>query len=236
MSEPKLLVFCLPLYDGKVCWETWFQIRQEEELFRQLPEFGWRTDIIVVAGSSLIARSRNEAVWNALHNRNADAVMWVDGDMNWTSGAVIRMLSHDVDICAAAVPKKEAEISWNVRFLPDRTPNEKGLIEVDTVGTGFMLTKRRVYEIMAERTHWDGQNTYDPPNGEGGDKRKAYFQAPGSWGEDTFFCHAWRNLGGKIYVDPAITMQHVIAPKWSVKACLGEWLDVQKALQEKEAA
>lgn len=228
MKAQKVLAVCMPLHDGKLCWETWFQLREEEKLFDML-NMGWRIDPIVVAGCSLITRARNEAVANALE-RGAEAVMWIDGDMNWTGGAIARLLSMDKDIVAAACPLKQAETKWNVRFLPgDVKRGENGLIEVETVGTGFMFTKRRVYEIMADRL--GDEFLYDHPDGEG--RRVGYFQAPQNWGEDSWFCKQWRELcGGKVWVDPAITIQHVIAPSWSVKACLGAWLDEAAAARE----
>jgi len=229
MKAKKVLMVCMPLHDGKLCWETWFQLREEEKLF-ELLNLDWRIDIIVLAGCSLITRARNEAVEHAFE-RGADALMWIDGDMNWSSGAIARLLAMDVDVVGAGVPLKQAEIKWNIGWLDDRTPNAKGLIEVKTLGTGFLFTKKRVYEIMRERIQETSENVYERPDGKG--RGFAYFSAPGSWGEDTYFCHLWRQLGGKVWVDPAITMQHVIAPSWSVKAKLADWLDEQK---QKEAA
>lgn len=230
MAGQKVIAVCIPSHDGKICWETMFQLREEEMLFRNL-DIGWRLDPIIVAGCSLISRARNEAAEHALE-RGAEAIMWIDGDMNWSGGAIARLLAMDVDIVGAGVPLKQAEIKWNIDFKPEsRAPNDKGLIEVKSVGTGFLFTKRRVYEIIRARTPETNENVYDRPGGKG--RGFAYFSAPGSWGEDTYFCHLWRSLGGKVYVDPAITMQHVIAPSWSVKANLGEWLD---ALKQAEAA
>lgn len=229
----KVLAVCIPLHDGKLCWETWFQFREEEQIFEMLG-LDWRLDPIVIAGCSLITRARNEAVASALE-RGADAIMWIDGDMNWSSGAIARLIAMDKDIVGAGVPLKQPEIKWNIGFLDNEpAPNEKGLIEVKTIGTGFLFTKRRVYELIRERIPDGPENVYDRPGEKG--RGYAYFSAPGSWGEDTYLCHVWRNvIGGKVWVDPAITMQHVIAPTWSVKANLGEWLAAQKA-EKREAA
>lgn len=232
-EEKKVIAVCIPSGDGRICWQTVFQFREEEEMFRQLG-LPWRLDPIVVAGCSLISRARNEAAEHALE-RGADAIMWIDDDQNWTGGAVARLLAMDCDVVGAGVPMKKPDIEWNIDWLDDRTPNEKGLIEVKSVGTGFLFTKRRVYEIIRDRIPETPENVYNRPNDKG--RGFAYFSAPGTWGEDTYFCHQWRKLGGKVWVDPAITMEHVIAPNWSVKACLGRWLDerdgaYQTALQE----
>lgn len=231
LVPPKILAVCIPLHDGKLCWQTWFQLRQEEQVFQMLG-IPWRFDLTVIAGCSLISRARNEAVETALE-RGADALMWIDGDMNWSSGAIARLLAMDVDICGAAVPMKQPEIKWNVEFADRREPNEKGLIEVKSVGTGFLFTKRRVYEILKDRNPPGPENVYERPGGKG--RGYAYFSAPGSWGEDTFLCHQWRSVGGKVFVDPAIAMEHVIAPSWSVKACLADWLAQQEPTKQDAA-
>lgn len=230
VDDRKILAVCLPLYDGKLHWETWFRLREEEY---QLAMQGvpWRIDPIILAGCSAIHIARNDLVGEAL-DRGADRILWVDGDMNWSAGAIARLLAHDVDIVGAAVPRKEATISWNVRFLDDADPAEvlphpeKGLIEVATLGTGFMMIKRRVFELLAERL----PPTYAYKDRDTGKKRTVFYEAPLAWGEDTRFCNLWREqVGGKIWVDPQIAMQHIIAPKWSVTAQLASWLEEKRA-------
>lgn len=234
MEGKKVLAVVMPLYDGTLCWETWFRLREEEMIFSALG-LDWRIEPIVIAGCSAIHIARNDGVAKALE-RGAEAIMWVDGDMCWSHGAIARLLMHDVDICAAAVPRKEVPIAWNVRWLNDDAnvaPHpEKSLIEVATVGTGFMFTKRRVYELMAERLGPE----YRYLGREDKQEKVCFFEAPLSWGEDTRFCQLWREkVGGKIWVDPEITMQHIIAPKWSVTGCLKDWLAEQSA-ERQEAA
>lgn len=232
MKAKRLVAVCIPSTNGRICWQTMFQLREEEQLFRLL-DLPWRLEPIVVEGCSLISRARSEAVEQALA-RGAESVMWVDDDMNWTSGAIARLLAMDVDVVGAACPRKVPEINWNVSWFEGEEPkrHEKGLIEVKTIGTGFLLVKKRVFEIMKERDPPNGENTYRKEDGQ---ICYAYYSSPGSWGEDTYFCHRWRAIGGRMWADPAITMQHIIAPNWSVKACLGEWLDEQKAAREEAA-
>lgn len=223
----RLVSVCIPSGAGRICWQTMFQLREEEELFRLL-DLPWRLEPLVVEGCSLISRARSEAVEQAIA-RGAEAIMWIDDDMNWTGGAIARLLAMDVDMVGAACPRKVPGLEWNISWVdtPETAKrHEKGLLEVKTVGTGFLLVKKRVFDIIKDRDPPHGQNCYKKPNSD--EVCYAYYSAPGSWGEDTFFCHRWREAGGRIWVDPAITIQHVIAPNWSVKGCLGQWLDAQK--------
>lgn len=222
MRAKRLVAVCIPAHDGKVCWETMFQLREEELLFAAL-DLPWRLEPIVIAGCSLIGRARSKSVEAALE-RGAEAIMWVDSDMNWASGAIARLLAHDLDVVGAACPRKVMPLQWNVSWPNGQVPapNEKGLLEVRTIGTGFLLVKARVFANMKAVYPPNSETTYS-------DGCYAYYQAPGSWGEDTYFCRQWQKMGGRMFVDPEITIGHVIAPEWSVKAKLADWLAEQKA-------
>lgn len=231
LKEKRVVAVCIPAHDGKLCWEAVFSLREEEMLFREL-DLPWRLDPIVISGCSLISRARSECVQNAIE-RGAEAVMFVDSDMGWAAGSIARLLAQNVDVIGAACPRKVAGVNWNVSWLGDGppAPNEKGLIEVKTIGTGFLLIKKRVFDIIKDRWPEHGENVY---RRDGSDELcYAYFQSPGSWGEDTYFCHQWRQCGGRLWADPAIGIKHVIAPHWSVTARLDDWLAEQ---QRKEAA
>jgi hypothetical protein len=238
MKSKKVLAVCLPLYDGTLHWETWFKLRDEERIFEALG-LPWRIEPVVVAGCSAIHVARNDLVFHALE-RGAEAIMWLDGDMNWSEGAIARLLLSGRDFIGAAVPRKEVPLAWNVRPLNDdwdaAVVEDNGHIEVATIGTGFLFTAKAVYDRLAEKLgreyHYLGR--------EDGKVRVAYFECPLSFGEDTRFCYQWRNLcGGKVYVDPDIGMSHIIAPRWNVTGQLREWLaerTAEKARAEERAA
>lgn len=233
LKGKRLIAVCIPTHDGKIAWETMFALRDEELIFREL-DLPWRLAPIVISGCSLIQRARSECVENAL-NDGAEAVMWVDSDMGWETGAIARLLAMDVDVVGAACPRKVANIDWNVSWLGDEppAPNEKGLVEVKTIGTGFLLVKRRAFDIIKDRWPPHSENVYRRHGSD--DLCYAYYQAPGSWGEDTYFCHQWRQCGGRLWADPNIGIKHVIAPHWSVTARLADWL-AERDARAREAA
>lgn len=218
----KKLCVCLPLYDGKLHFQVMFRLRQEERIFREM-ELDWEIEPVVIAGCSLIHHARNELAHEALHHRKADAIMWIDGDIVWQPGAIARLIVQDVDVVGAACPRKMSPITWNVHWL-DATKVEPradrgGMIEVASVGTGFLYTTRRVYEILAEKLGAEHLYSQD------GENRTLFFECIKRKGEDVVFCSRWRDLvGGKVWVDPAIEIEHIAAPGASYKARLGDWL------------
>lgn len=224
LAPKHVLGVCLPLYDGNVSWQTWFRLREEEILLLE-NDIPWRLEIICQTGCSLIAHARNEAAAEAF-GRGAEAILWVDGDINFGAGAITRWLSLGVDVVAAGVRRKAPPYNWNIRWLDENNivPREDGLVEVESVGTGLMFTTKRVYEIMADRL---GPSYLYAR--EDGSHATAYFETQKAQGEDVLFCKKWRELcGGKVWVDPVISTQHIVAPTHVVNGFLGLWLEQQK--------
>lgn len=232
-DKRKVLGVCMPLYDGKLSWQTMLRLRQEETALAH--HLGYEVEHIFLEGCSAIGLARSELVGLAME-RGCDAVAFVDGDMDWSVAGLTRLLSHDVDVVGAAVPLKKANpIVWNVGWLDKdistAKANDKGLIEVSHVGTGLMVIKRRVFEILREELG----PSYRYLERNHGFERVAYFEQPLAWGEDARFCHLWRQAGGKVFVDPTLTMKHIIAPNWAVTAQLSSWLEEYHAGKQEAA-
>jgi len=89
------------------------------------------------------------------------------------------------------------------------------LAEVDYAATGFMLIKTRVFrEIIKAKPELKYKNEVDGYMS-WGDNFYNFFPADINpinkkyESEDYGFCNLWRSLGGKIWVDPSINLQHV---------------------------
>ena len=92
-----------------------------------------------------------------------------------------------------------------------------GLIQVKDAGTGFMCIKRNVIERMIEEVP---NITYKKEvrflmNDKDDGVRWAIFDSEiddedGRYlSEDYLFCRRWQRLGGKVWLDPTITLNHV---------------------------
>lgn len=89
-----------------------------------------------------------------------------------------------------------------------------GFVEVQEIGTGFMLIARRVFERLAQhQSELRYAGATQPP--EGGDpSRHRFFDAgldPGTGAylsEDFAFCRRWRAIGGQIFADVRSRLTH----------------------------
>ena len=123
---------------------------------------------------SLITRARNTLAYDFL-DTDATHLMFIDADITFNPEDIVRMVNADKDIICGLYPKKE--INWNTvaqavksgveyKDLPNYTGsfvvnpvggaaefkgNLNEPIEIDNGGTGFMLIKRNVFEVLKDK-------------------------------------------------------------------------------------
>lgn len=182
------------------------------------------------SNESLITRARNDLVFTFLQSP-ATHLMFIDADINFNPEDILKLLYHDKDIVTGAYPTKI--IDWqnmstaktnSVKELQKKAikyasgfnnkKNEDGLVEVTYGATGFMLIKKEVIKKMIK--HYPEisyiPEVYDNEN-ERGLPKHALFDTmiynDKYLSEDYTFCHRWQQMGGKIYLDPSIVLDHV---------------------------
>jgi hypothetical protein len=194
-----------------------------------------------VIGSSNLPRARNELVARFLASPCTDLI-FIDDDMGWRPEAIVRLLASDKPVIAGVgrkrvdKPNTDPDV-WCVHFPEGSehglTQDEMGAVEALAVGTGLMKVERSVFETMtAAHPEWkrDGHDRMS-------DEVKAgYYQFfrfdPDDlteMGEDFVFCRRWRELGGKVWIDPTITLTHVGSKAWT--GCIAELMQAQGAEQ-----
>ena len=160
-----------------------------------------------------IVLARNVAAADLLKKSDFTHLMFMDVDIldPQCMEHVERMLSHDEAIVGGMYPKKdERKLVWVCNALPERPPpDERGLLSLRHIGTGFLLIKREVFEKMIEefgdqigyledetdRPLWD---FFDMPRVDG---RKI--------SEDWHFCNKARELGFKVWGDTKVLLMHI---------------------------
>lgn len=189
--------------------------------------FGYYTRI----NESLVTRARNDLVFSFLQTP-ATHLMFIDADINFNPDDVFKMLLADKDLITGAYPAKA--IDWEkmskgqdktvkglqhnaIRFASGIKENSKtsdGLYEIEHGATGFMLMKRHVIEDMIKAYPetkyipeiWDDIKYKDVA-------KYALFDTmvynDKYLSEDYTFCHRWQQMGGKVYVDPSVILDHV---------------------------
>jgi hypothetical protein len=165
-----------------------------------------------------IARTRN--VLTAMFLRSdCTHMLQIDCDLLWSVDHITRVLSHDAPVVGGMYAKKQdGPNEWVMNSLPDQhaqQPNEKGLIPVRYIGTGFICVKREVFEQMRARYP---ESRYRADYGAREMEfefwpMRVYRPTPEDEGrylsEDWFFCQRWLDMGGTVYADPQIALRHL---------------------------
>ena len=172
----------------------------------------------VSLGDSLVGRARNHLVADFLDS-DCDTMLQIDSDILFTTQHIERITSHDEPIVGGFYPRKsDGPIAWIANGFDDNTkpPNEKGLVDLMYMGTGFLCVKREVFVKMKE--HWPEDNYV--ADGPGMRKEHNFFPVgvlpargkPGQnryLSEDWYFCERALQLGYKVWGDSQVTLQHI---------------------------
>jgi len=131
-----------------------------------------------------IALSRNSHVADVFSLRPQPShILWIDSDQAFPNDALLRLLVHDRDIVGTLYPKKVAPYETVGRLFNDEDYSKGGLQKAQTLGSGFMLVKREVYESF----EWPWyEEKWDPT---------------GYTSEDIHFCHKARAAGFDVWCD-----------------------------------
>ena len=183
---------------------------------------------------SLITRARNNLTAIFLGSK-ADALMFIDADIGWTPQALLDLIEASHAVSGIPYPKKGydwnkikdlIEKDWDkkleltpqsvqkqaVRYAVDVTRKstlklDPGWVEVDHLGTGFMLIQRNVIESM-KAFYWDQLNykndvtgyinTAKPEHCVGLFETMIDPETKRYLSEDYAFCKRWRDIGGHV--------------------------------------
>lgn len=185
---------------------------------------GHTPQVHFIVNESLITRARNEIVYTFM-NSDFDYLLFIDGDHRFKALGVLKMIEEDEDIICGICPKKL--INWDSvkeaydSGVTDLEPytghfvynnfgethvNSNEKFEIEYGGTGMMLIKRRVFEMIKskQKTFRSDMGNYDLVE---------YFKTSVKDGnllsEDYELCKEWREVGGKIYAAPWLEITHI---------------------------
>ncbi len=182
---------------------------------------------------SIIASARNHLTQQFLESQ-ATHLMWIDADIGFNPVDIVSMVIADQDIVCGVYPKKGIDWRRVAKAAREGVPSEElhhhvgsfvfhladetsehdsggelaksdGLVEITAGGTGFMLIKRGVFEVLSsEVREYAVEET-----------RLREFYATdidaesGQYiSEDYYFCRLARRHGFKVYAAPWIHLTH----------------------------
>lgn len=201
----------IPTIDGKVHANTLDSLVAETLLgFNQgvhfLPVWEFCNGLIHVA--------RTRIAHKFLESK-ADCLVFVDSDISWKGGDLIRLASRPEDVIGGTYRTKTEEVVFHVRGAPQKHGD---VLKVEGVPTGFLKISRRAFETIDAEPYRDGD----------GVDRKFYFPTgvlDGElWGEDYGFCRLWRKSGGDVFLDPSLRVRHHDGPR-TYDGDVLEWLN-----------
>jgi hypothetical protein len=171
----------------------------------------WSFDTI--SNESLVTRARNNLCAKMMANPDATHFMFIDADIRFEPMAIVGMLVADKDVIGGIYPKKGLPIDYNLN-LAEETQIQGQLFTVETLGNGFLMFKRHVYERMIksypETKYIDDVNygkEFEPHMYAIFD---TYIDHTGRYlSEDWAFCKRWKKLGGEIWAHGGVLLNHL---------------------------
>lgn len=181
---------------------------------------GIELQVVFLPGCSLITMARNQLAAKFLES-DCDKLISIDADVSWEVGSVLKLAARPVDFVGGAYRLKQDAEAYPIGWLADRPElwSVNDLIEVENVPGGFLALTRDVFAKLLE-AH---PRPYSHYQFEG----QAYWHAPYQhgrlYGEDAAFCHDWRSIGERVWLDPELTLSHH-GGSHTYTGNIGQWL------------
>lgn len=220
----------LPMYGG-MCSEPTFTGLLRFAIIATKLKINFTMDTIY--NESLIPRARNNLVAKFLSVPDATHLMFIDVDLGFDAESILQLLCDNQDVIGGLYPKKSLPVSYVVNTVKEPKNLNENIVEVSTLGTGFMLIKRHVIEQMIVNypnlKYKDdiGYNKDCEPNmyalfDTAIDSNQHYLS------EDWTFCYRWKEIGGRIYANTSIKLDHSGFYKFA-----GDPLEIKRILSTK---
>jgi len=231
-----------PCYGGLV---TADYMRSMCNLISLLKEVGIRYEIKTISNDSLVTRARACLLASFLADNEATHLMFIDADISFHPKSIMRLLSFDEDVVGGPYPMKTINwdaVKEAILENPDISQEElvntiakyvinihsgevdpsttgkvtDGFVKVANVGTGFLLMKRSVFDVMRSKLPEEKYRNDIPAffNKPEGDQMWTFFD---TWchpktkrylSEDYAFCQKWIELGGTVWADLMCPLNH----------------------------
>jgi hypothetical protein len=198
----KILV-AVPVYDGKLPIEVVRCLMNEQAVALGS---GDEIALHMLPSCSHPAMGRNQLAQQFMES-DADRMVFLDADVTFEMGSLLKIAKHPVDFVGGAYRFKFETENYPIGWLEgdELWSDELGLIEVKSLPGGFLSLSRKVFESL-KAVHPEREYEHF------GKKAHCYFQMPwldgALYGEDSHFCKEWRDAGGKVFLDPELSLTH----------------------------
>ena len=196
-----------PAHDGRV--DVWY-CNSLVNTIKMAAQLGVEINPVYMSYDSLVQRARNDLVRLALEEQYDDLI-FMDSDQEWDPAWIFRLLGYEEAVIGGTVVKKSDRVMFNVKAPRSGLKlTANGLMEVDSIGTGFLRIRRDALEAV-----WNMSEEYINE----GKRCRMVFDVKLIDGElvseDNVFCAKWRSLGNSVWIDPTMTCGHVGVKKYT---------------------
>lgn len=171
---------------------------------------------VQMVSCSMLTESRHRLIGEAL-SWGATHLLWLDADHVFPADAIVRLLSHNVDVVGANYPRRVTPTAPTACKLvsSDKDNDTKNLVyttaekalegeleEVAHLGFGVCMMNMRVLDLLQVHAEENGDGNFMPLF-----EMRATEGKHGMIGEDVFFFKKVRDAGGRIFVDHALSWE-----------------------------
>jgi len=222
------LVIGTPMYGGMCTSEYTDSLLKLSE---SCNKSGVKLTTIFLGNESLIQRGRNTIAHHFMNLPDATHLLFIDADIKFRVEDIVRMIKADKELIIGPVALKgynweeirmaalagENDIGrtggvFNINTLPGiEMENEETPFEIEHGGNAFMLIRRDCLQALEPQTPIYTNGGRSLPDGV---EIKDYFRVEINkdtnhlLSEDYFFCHSYRQIGGKVWCAPWVETGH----------------------------
>lgn len=117
--------------------------------------------LLTLSNQSLISFGRSKIANFFLNNTQFEYLLFLDSDIGFRAEDVIQLLSYKKQLISGAYPLKTLPLQWNYT-LTEPAVLENPLIGIDSIGIGFSLIHRTVFQAIADK--YGSEIKYIPQN------------------------------------------------------------------------
>jgi hypothetical protein len=222
------LVIGTPMYGGMCTSEYTDSLLKLSE---SCHKSGVKLTTIFLGNESLIQRGRNTIAHHFMNLPDATHLLFIDADIKFRVEDIVKMIKADKELIIGPVALKgynweeiraaalagEDDIGrtggvFNINLLPGiKMEDEETPFEIEHGGNAFMMIRRDCLEALAPNTPIYTNGGRSLPDGV---EIKDYFRVEINkdtnhlLSEDYFFCHSYRQIGGKVWCAPWVETGH----------------------------
>lgn len=206
------LMIATPMSGGGLCDQAYAQ--GLADLRVHCAQAGIPLATVFLRGESDVQQARNRCMAHFLAS-DCSHLLFVDADIGFSVDAVLRLMAHNQPVVGASYAKKApGETQFAVSIFPSGEVTPAGLVEVNGLPGGFLMIQRNAAERMAGAY---AALAYEPKDGDpSADGWRGHLinlfgeelSDRTRWSEDIAFCRRWRAIGGRVWLDPHILLEH----------------------------